>query len=175
MEALRNPIAMSAMLRAPGADPRESWSGEKESAMLANARLLRDATGAGQAHMLLRDKFIGLLAEDDADEKAELFKSAALALGARVAHIQPNLTERSDPRVLRETAHMLGRLYDAIECQGQPSALVARLREATAVPVFEELSSPTPLTDGLAERLGVGSGLEGRRFVVQVVLISTLR
>jgi ornithine carbamoyltransferase len=174
MPALRNTIAMFAALRALSVEPREPLPGEEEGAILANARLLRDAAGAGQAHTLLRDKFIGLLAEDDDDEKAELFKSAALALGARVAHIQPSLTGRSDPRVVRETAYMLGRLYDAIECQGQPPALVARLREATVVPVFEELSSPSPLTDALAERLGVGTGLEGRRFVVQVVLMSTL-
>ena len=174
MHLLPNAIAMSVVLRALSVEPREPLSGEEEGAILANARLLRDAARAGQAHSLLRDKFIGLLAQDNDDEEAELFKSAALALGARVAHIRPSLTERSDPRVVRETARMLGRLYDAIECHGQPPALVARLREEAAVPVFEELSSPTRLTGALAERLGAGTGIDGRRFVVQVVLLSTL-
>jgi ornithine carbamoyltransferase len=174
MPPLRNAIAMSVVLRALGADPGEPLTGEEEGAMLANARLLRDATATGQARSLLRDKFIGLLAEDDDGEKAEFFKSAALALGARVAHIRPCLGERSDARVVRETALMLGRLYDAVECHGQPAALVARLREAAAVPVFDELSSSARLAGAFAERLGAGSGIEGRRFVVQVVLMSAL-
>lgn len=174
MPSQRNLIAMSVVLRAMSVEPGEPLSGEEERPLLANARLLRDATEVGQAHSLLRDKFIGLLAENDDDEEAELFKSAVLALGARVAHIRPSLTERSDPRVVRETAHMLGRLYDAIECHAQPPELVARLREEAAVPVFEELSSPSSLTGALAERLGAGPGADGRRFVLQVVLMSTL-
>ena len=174
MPVLRNATAMSVVLRALSDEPREPLSGDEEGGMLANARLLRDATGSGQAQSLLRGKFIGLLADDDDSEEGRCFKSAALALGARVAHIRPSLTDQSDPRVVRETARMLGRLYDAIECQGQPPALVARLRDETAVPVFEELSSPTHLTGALAEKLGAGTGIDGRRFVVQVVLMSTL-
>ena len=174
MPVLRNATAMSVVLRALSDEACEPSSGEDEAGMLANALLLRDAIGSGQAQALLRGKFIGLLADDDDSEEARCFKSAALALGARVAHIRPSLTEQSDPRVVRATARMLGRLYDAIECQGQPPALVARLRDETAVPVFEELSSPTHLTGVLAEKLGAGAGIDGRRFVVQVVLMSTL-
>jgi ornithine carbamoyltransferase len=174
MPQLRNAIAMSVVLRALSVEPREPLSSEEQDALLANARLLRDASDAGRARTLLRDKFLGLLAEDDDSEKAELFKSAATSLGARVAHIRPSLDDRSDPRVVRETARMLSRLYDAIECQGQPPALVASLREHAAVPVFDEISSPRSAASDFAARLGGGDGIDARRFVVQVVLLSTL-
>ncbi len=174
MPALRNAIAMSVVLRALGPEPHDVLTSAEEDGLLASARLLRDAAASGRTRSLLRDKFIGLLAEDDDGENAELFKSAAVGLGARVAHIRPNLTERSDPQVVRETARMLGRLYDAIECHGQPPALVARLREEAAVPVFDALSSPGRVTAAFAARLGAGAGLDARRFIVQVVLMSTL-
>ncbi len=176
MPALRNAIAMSVVLRALGPEPRDALSSEEEDGLLASARLLREAAASGRTRSLLRDKFIGLLAENDDGEKVDLFTSAAVELGARVAHIRPSLTERSDPRVVRETAHMLGRLYDAIECHGQPPALIARLRAEMAVPVFEELSSPGRVTAALAAKLGAGAGtgLDERCFIVQVVLVSTL-
>jgi len=174
MPVLRNAVAMSALLRALSAEPPEPLSAEEGKALNDNASLLRDALQAGRTQSLLRDKFIGLLADRDDTDQAELFKSAAVALGARVAHIRPSLTERSDPRVVRETARMLSRLYDAIECQGQPAPLVQRLRDESKVPVFESLAAPTSVATALAERLGADRDVEGRRFVVQVMLLSTI-
>ena len=90
--------------------------------VLGNARALQLAAQAGDLRTLLRGRKFGLLCEVDTDSDrasdAALFRRAAVELGAHVAHIRPSLTDLSTPQEVQNTARMLGRLYDAVECQG---------------------------------------------------------
>jgi ornithine carbamoyltransferase len=88
----------------------------------------------------LRGRKLCLMAEDADSEAARLFRQAATGLGAHVAHVRPSLSELSTPQELRDTARMLGRLYDAIECQGMAAAVVRQLANEAGVVVFEGLA-----------------------------------
>ena len=145
------------------------------TALLANARSLRRAAQAGTTQPLLRGKNLGLLCEADKDADAALFRRAAVELGAHVAHIRPSLSERSSMQEVEHTARLLGRLYDALECQGMPAGLVAQVGNRAGVPVYDGVASPRHPTACLAEQLGGDSPPEeNRRFVLQSVLLSTL-
>lgn len=144
------------------------------SALLATADTLQRAALAGTTQPLLRGKNVGMLSEIDDDDTA-LFRSAAAELGARVAHVRPSLSELSRLHDVQHTARVLGRLYDAVECQGMATALVQQLGQDAGVPVYDGLATLQHPTARLAELLGGDAGLVvKRRFVVQAVLLSAL-
>ena len=69
----------------------------------------------------------------------------------------------------------MGRLYDAIECQGLPRDLVRQLGEEAGVPVYDGLASPTHPTARLAGRFGEGvPHAEARCLILQAALMTTL-
>ena len=147
------------------------------AALLAYARMLLQAAQQGTVQPLLRAKNLGLLceADDTGHDDAALFRRAAVELGAHVAHIRPSLSEHSSVQELQYTARMLGRLYDAVECQRIPADLVQRLREHVDVPVYDGLASPDNPTAKVADLLDAATPpADRRRIVVQAVLLSTV-
>ncbi|MEO7056414.1 MAG: ornithine carbamoyltransferase [Caldimonas sp.] len=143
--------------------------------LVDNARTLQRVVEAGRSGELLRGKNFGLLCASVDGDEAAAFCSAAIGLGAHVAHIVPSLTDASTHEVLVDTARMLGRLYDGIECVGETPAFVRRLAEAAGVPVYGGLASPDHPTAGLAARLGgCVTPAQSRRYVIQSVLLSTV-
>jgi ornithine carbamoyltransferase len=154
-------------------------SAQAVDALLASARLLQRAEqGSGSPGLLLRGKNLGLVCASEDDADALRFRSAASALGATVSHI------RSHPAApgalagarLLETARVLGRLYDGIECQGLTPALVRQLGRDAGVPVFDWLAGADHPTAQLAQRLAGADSLETKRqLILQAVLLLALR
>lgn len=141
-------------------------------AVLANARALQRFARAGAPPLLLRGKNFALMAESADGGDAALFLAAAAEMGAQVAHLRPSLSELSTPQEVESTARMLGRLYDAVECQGIAPALVAQVGHDAGVPVYDALASPQHPTSRLADALGHDtSPADNRRFVLQAVLL----
>ena len=155
----------------------EAMTPRDVAALLACARTLAHAASAGTTQPLLRGKNFGLMceADDGGDGEAALFRRAAQDLGAHVAHIRTSLSASSTPHEIQHTARLLGRLYDAVECQGMAAALVQRVGEDAGVPVFAGVASATHPTAGLAAQLaGETAPSDARRFVLQAVLLATL-
>ena len=147
----------------------------ESSALLATARKLQEAASAGKKQALLRGKNFGLLCETDDASGAMLFSRAATELGAHVAHIRPSLTELSTPQDVAHTARLLGRLYDAVECEGVSASLVQQMGNEAGVPIFEGVASASHPTAELVDQLeGDASVADKRRFILQAVLLSTL-
>jgi ornithine carbamoyltransferase len=153
----------------------EPLSAADAGVLVGNARTLQRVAEAGRSGELLRGKNFGLLCASVGGDEAAAFRSAAIGLGAHVAHIVPSLTDASTHEVLGDTARMLGRLYDGIECVGETPAFVRRLADAAGVPVYGGLASPGHTTAGLATRLG-GSATpaQSRHYMIQSVLLSTV-
>lgn len=143
--------------------------------LLASARTLQRAAADGRTQPLLRGKNLGLLCHDEAQLDAMLFRRAATELGARVAHIRNSLDEGTDAQCVLDTARMLGRLYDAVECEGLPYTLVEQLAAQAGVPVYDGVALPRHPTAVLAEQLG-GEGAVGDRrcYVLQAVLLGSI-
>lgn len=148
------------------------------AALLASANGLWHAAEAGTTQPLLRGKNFGLLCEpgeDDALDNAHLFRTAATALGAHVAQIRPSLSALATPQQVQHTARLLGRLYDAVECQGMAAALVQQIGRDAGVPVYDGVATVQHPTARLAEQLALEAPLiDRRRAVVQAVLLSTV-
>jgi ornithine carbamoyltransferase len=146
-----------------------------EMALLDHARGLRRAAAAGRVQMLLRGKNLGLLCADDTQAQALLFRQAASELGAHVAHIGMSLSEHSGAQEVAHTARMLGRLYDAVECQGLDSALVQQMAAVAGIAVYDGLACNERLISRLASELGDEAVAgENQRFVLQALLVLTI-
>lgn len=154
-------------------DPPPGAALPDNAALLDSARQLRRAALGGLAHRPLQGRNIGLLGRDNGTEEAQLFTAAAQALGARVVWL-PTSPWANDV-VARDTARLMGRLYDAVECQGLAATEVAWLRQHAGVPVFDALAGPGHPSARLAEALDGGSADPlNRRCVLQAVLMGAL-
>jgi ornithine carbamoyltransferase len=109
-------------------------------ALLDTARSLKHSHATGGDTRLLRGKNVALLS--DVDPAAHPFDAAAAALGARVSRIAPSASRLGTDADVQATARLLGRLYDAIECEGLEPALVEAIERHAGVPVFNGLSAP---------------------------------
>ena len=151
------------------------WVENAPSGELAEARALLEAAQAGRLDPCLRGKKLALLSDDAGSSAALLFQRAAGALGAHVAIVRPSAAELTTPEKTRVTAHLLGRLYDAVECQGLPALLVQQYRDLAGVPVFDGAATaghPTAqLVDGWE---GSASEADKRCAVLQVVLVRSI-
>lgn len=143
-------------------------------ALVMSARALREAHRSKRPQALLRGKYIALLGSGP-EAEAVLFHSAATDLGARVTRVQTGLSSDSADKEVQDVAGMLGRLYDAVECNGLPVDIVQRLADVVDVPVFERLASPAHPTARLADLLGPEAAPgENRRFVLQAALLGAM-
>ncbi len=153
----------------------DEMSAQDAAAVQAAARALQQAAHEGRTQALLRGKNLALLCERGDDADAEFFRRAATELGANVAHIRPKLSALSTPEEVQHTARVLGRLYDAIECQGIAAALVRSLGADAGVPVYDGLASARHPSAALAESLGSDAApSHNRRFVLQAVLLGSV-
>lgn len=137
------------------------------AAVLGQAQVLHQAALDGQAQPLLKGKKHGLLCEDAEAADALLYRRAAEGLGAQVAHIRPSLCRLGSPEEVLHTARMLGRLYDAVECQGMAPGLVRQIGLSADMPVFDHLARE-------AETLHHGQAADLRCFVLQALLLQAL-
>lgn len=148
---------------------------QQVTAVMSTARSLQRAAATGRVQRLLRGKNFGLLCDSPDAPAARLFRDAAAELGGHVSHIRPNLTEWSTEQDVRHTARMLGRLYDAVECQGLPSSLVQQVGQAAGVPIFDAVASDEHPSARLVEEFDDQIPPDAsRRFVLQAVLLNAL-
>lgn len=150
-------------------------SGEERS-LLDQARVLRRAAAEGHVQPLLRGKHLCLLCEDDTRPAARLFRQAATELGAKVTHIGMSVDAQSQPQDVEHTARVLGRLYDAVECQGLEGQLVQQMARVAGIAVYDALAAKDPRTERIAALLADDGGAsdDTRRFALQALLLQTI-
>jgi ornithine carbamoyltransferase len=142
--------------------------------LLAAARALQAAQLDGAARPSLKGRIFAVLCAADEDDRLEIaiIDHAATELGARVAHIRPHLSERSDPHTIELTAHMLGRLYSAVLCPAIAPALRERLSAVAGIPILGGLDDPAHPVSQVTAMLG--GGADERKFALQALLLRSV-
>jgi ornithine carbamoyltransferase len=148
---------------------------QRQSDLLARARLQQAAARSDATRWLLKAKNLAIMSDSDGSESSALFRRAATEMGARVTHVRPWLSPSSSAQQIADTARMLGRLYDAIECEDMDARVVDLLAESAGVPVFNGVALTTHPSAALADRLDADSALlDRRRFIVQAILLDSI-
>ena len=155
--------------------PLTPSAGPAESVRLhATLRELQRAAQVGTLARSLRGKHVCLLgsAPDNAD--AASFREAAQELGAQVTALDAARLVLSSETDVARCGRMLGRLYDAVECEGLEPGLVDGLRESAGVPVYDGLALDRALVARLYAGIAEAPSAEQRRRALQAVLVSAL-
>ncbi|WP_328189524.1 ornithine carbamoyltransferase [Marinobacter sp. OP 3.4] len=121
---------------------------------------LKTAKYAGTEVPQLKGKDIALIFEKNSTRTRVGFEVAAFDQGARVTYLGPTGTHIGHKESVRDTARVLGRVYDAIEYRGFGQAVVEELAQYAGVPVYNGLTNEFHPTQILADFLTMQENVE---------------
>lgn len=121
--------------------------------MLDLAAELKKAKYAGIEQPRLKGKNIVLLFEKDSTRTRCAFEVAALDQGAHVTYLGPAGSQMGKKESMKDTARVLGRMYDGIEYRGYSQEIVETLGAYAGVPVWNGLTTEFHPTQILADFL----------------------
>ena len=114
---------------------------------------LKAAKKEGREEQQLIGKEIALIFEKDSTRTRCAFEVAAYDQGAHVTFIGPSGSHMGHKETVKDTARVLGRMYDAIEYRGFGENIADELAEWAGVPVFNGLTDEWHPTQILADFL----------------------
>ncbi|WP_318364807.1 ornithine carbamoyltransferase [Enterobacter sp.] len=112
---------------------------------------LKAAKKAGREKPTLTGKNIALIFEKTSTRTRCAFEVAAFDQGAQVTYIGPSGSQIGHKESMKDTARVLGRMYDGIEYRGYGQAIVEELGEFAGVPVWNGLTNEFHPTQILAD------------------------
>ncbi|PJG81992.1 ornithine carbamoyltransferase [Caviibacterium pharyngocola] len=121
--------------------------------LLDLSRDLKRAKYAGNEKQVLKGKNIALIFEKTSTRTRCAFEVAAYDQGAQVTYIDPTSSQIGHKESMKDTARVLGRMYDAIEYRGFKQSVVDELAAYAGVPVFNGLTDEFHPTQMLADVL----------------------
>jgi ornithine carbamoyltransferase len=121
--------------------------------LLKLAADLKAAKYAGTEQPGLKGKEIALIFEKDSTRTRVGFEVAAHDQGATVTYLGPSGTHIGHKESVKDTARVLGRVYDAIEYRGFGQSIVEELAVWSGVPVYNGLTDQFHPTQILADFL----------------------
>jgi ornithine carbamoyltransferase len=121
--------------------------------LLRLAAALKQAKYGGYEDQRLRGKNIALIFEKDSTRTRTGFEVAAYDQGAHVTYLGPSGTQIGKKESMKDTARVLGRMYDAIEYRGFGQEQAETLAAHAGVPVYNGLTDKFHPTQILADFL----------------------
>ena len=121
--------------------------------LLDLAQDLKRAKYSGSEQQHLVGKNICLIFEKSSTRTMCAFEVAAFDQGAQVTYLGPSGSQIGHKESMKDTARVLGRMYDAIEYRGYGQDIVAELAEYAGVPVYNGLTDEFHPTQMLADLL----------------------
>lgn len=114
---------------------------------------LKKAKYTGTEQKRLEGKNIVLLFEKDSTRTRCAFEVGALDQGAHVTYLGPSGSQMGKKESMKDTARVLGRMYDGIEYRGYDQSTVEALAAYSGVPVWNGLTTEFHPTQILADFL----------------------
>ncbi|MBV7363276.1 ornithine carbamoyltransferase [Actinomycetaceae bacterium TAE3-ERU4] len=121
--------------------------------LLDLSRDLKRAKYTGTERQLLRGKNIALIFEKTSTRTRCAFEVAAHDQGANVTYLEPSTSQIGHKESIKDTARVLGRMYDGIEYRGFSQSVVQTLADYAGVPVWNGLTDEFHPTQMLADML----------------------
>ncbi len=114
---------------------------------------LKEAKYAGTEQRRLIGKNIALIFEKSSTRTRCAFEVAAHDQGAHVTYLEPTGSQMGHKETVKDTARVLGRMYDGIEYRGFGQEIVEELAKFAGVPVWNGLTNQWHPTQMLADVL----------------------
>ena len=132
--------------------------------LLALAAQLKADKKSGNEVAKLTGKNIALIFEKDSTRTRCSFEVAAYDQGARVTYLGSSGSQIGHKESIKDTARVLGRMYDGIQYRGYGQEVVETLAEFSGVPVWNGLTDEFHPTQLLADLLTMREHLPGKAF-----------
>jgi ornithine carbamoyltransferase len=129
------------------------FSGEEIVYLVELAAELKAAKREGREEQKLVGKEIALIFEKDSTRTRCSFEVAAYDQGAHVTFIGPSGSHMGHKETVKDTARVLGRMYDAIEFRGFDQDAAEELAKWSGVPIYNGLTDEWHPTQILADFL----------------------
>jgi ornithine carbamoyltransferase len=140
-------LRQRSFLKEPDFSPKE-WK-----FLLGLSADLKAAKYAGTEQPRLRGKNIALIFEKTSTRTRCAFEVAAHDQGAHVTYLDPSGSQLGHKESVKDTARVLGRMYDGIEYRGSAQANVEELAASSGVPVWNGLTNEWHPTQTLCDML----------------------
>jgi len=124
---------------------------------------LKKAKYGGYERKHLVGKNIALIFEKTSTRTRCAFEVAAFDQGAQVSYLGPSGSQIGHKESMKDTARVLGRMYDGIEYRGYGQAIVEELGEYAGVPVWNGLTNEFHPTQILADLMTMLEHAPGKR------------
>jgi ornithine carbamoyltransferase len=129
------------------------FSPEEITYLLDLAADLKEAKREGREEQRLIGREIALIFEKDSTRTRCAFEVAAYDQGAHVTFIGPGGSHMGHKETVKDTARVLGRMYDAIEYRGFGQDAAEELAQWAGVPIYNGLTDEWHPTQILADFL----------------------
>lgn len=126
---------------------------EEISYLLDLSAELKKARKSGKEKQYLKGKNIALIFEKSSTRTRCAFEVAAFDQGACVTYLGPSGSQIGQKESMKDTARVLGRMYDGIEYRGYGQEIVEELARFAGVPVWNGLTNEFHPTQILADFL----------------------
>ncbi len=146
----------------------KDFTPEEITYLIDLAGTLKEKKKQGVAHDELKGKNIALIFEKTSTRTRCSFEVAAHDLGMHVTYLDPSGSQIGKKESIKDTARVLGRMYDGIEYRGFGQEIVEELARYAGVPVWNGLTNEFHPTQMIADMLTVQEKfgrLKGIRFV----------
>ena len=144
------------------------YSPEEIRYLIDLSKELKDKKKKGIAHDELKGKNIALIFEKTSTRTRCSFEVAAHDLGMHVTYLDPSGSQIGKKESIKDTARVLGRMFDGIEYRGYGQEIVEQLAEYAGVPVWNGLTNEFHPTQMIADMLTIEEKfgkLDGIKFV----------
>ncbi|MBI1933042.1 MAG: ornithine carbamoyltransferase [Ignavibacteriales bacterium] len=124
---------------------------EELTFLLDLSKNLKAAKYGGYEEQKLKGKNIALIFEKTSTRTRCAFEVAAFDQGANVTYLGPSGSQIGHKESMKDTARVLGRMYDGIEYRGFGQSIVEELGKYAGVPVWNGLTDEFHPTQVLAD------------------------
>ncbi|MFF9400128.1 ornithine carbamoyltransferase [Streptomyces sp. NPDC014744] len=129
------------------------FTAEEFRGLIDLAAELKAAKKSGTEVQRLRGRNIALIFEKTSTRTRCAFEVAAADQGASTTYLDPSGSQMGHKESVKDTARVLGRMFDGIEYRGDSQAAVEELAARGGVPVFNGLTDDWHPTQMLADVL----------------------
>ena len=142
--------------------------------LLELAAELKAKKKAGIPHDTLRGKNVALIFEKTSTRTRSSFEVAAHDLGMGCTYLDPSSSQIGKKESIRDTARVLGRMFEGIEYRGFGQDIVEELAKYAGVPVWNGLTNEYHPTQMLADMLTIQENF-GRLKGIKLVYMGDAR
>ena len=133
----------------------KDFTPEEITYLLDLSAVLKEEKKSGKQNHRHQGKNIALIFEKTSTRTRCSFEVAAYDMGMHVTYLDPSGSQIGKKESIKDTARVLGRMYDGIEYRGCEQSIVEELAKHAGVPVWNGLTNEYHPTQMLADMLTI--------------------